>query len=141
MGGLYRDQGAEVVSEWLISLLQPHIEDAYRRVRENHLLPASIPSLFSSTSSEVAGSALPSYLAGGPRDRRLTALQASVPQRSTAQVGDGAGSRRAATDIPRQRRRSSPGDSENGGPSGKQGMFSPRRGLLSNDNSEQTRHT
>ena len=39
MGGLYRDQGLKVVSNWLMSLLQRQIEVAYRSVREDYLLP------------------------------------------------------------------------------------------------------
>lgn len=130
MGGVYRDQGVEVVSEWLISLLQPHVEDAYRKVREDHLLPPeSDPSLSSSTSSEGPGAALPSYLAGGPSDlRRLTALQANVPQRGSAQAGDSVGTRRAVHRGRRRRRRSSTSDGGSGY-AGKQGSFS-LRGLL-----------
>jgi ribonuclease-3 len=40
VGGIYKDQGAEVVSKWLISLLRPHVEDAYRSVQEYYLLPS-----------------------------------------------------------------------------------------------------
>jgi len=119
VGGLYRDQGAEVVSEWLISLLRPHVKAAYRSVREDYLLPPETeppqqfeaptaygPSFLSSTSSEGAGPDLPSYLATGPRDHhRLTAPQADVLQQSSTQAGDGVGTRRAVTDTPRGRRR------------------------------------
>lgn len=143
VGGVYRDQGVEVVTEWLISLLQPHVEDAYRKVREDHLLPPETgdasrletstpfdPPPFSSTSSEGAGPALQGYLAGWPRDHRpLTALQASVPQQSSAQAGDGVGTRRAVHRGRRRRRRSSPSDGGSGY-SGEQGTFSLRKGLL-----------
>jgi hypothetical protein len=119
-----------------MSLLRPYVEGAYRRVREEHLLPpettAYKPSPFSSTSPERGGPALPSYPAGFPRDhRRLTALQASVPQQSSAQAGDGVDTRRAVTDKPRgrrRRRRSSPKDGGSGD-AGEQGKFSSR-GLL-----------
>jgi hypothetical protein len=40
VGGVYRDQGNEVASNWLKSLLRPHVEAAYRSVREDHLLPS-----------------------------------------------------------------------------------------------------
>jgi hypothetical protein len=120
VGGLYRDQGLEVVSKWLISLLQPHVEDAYRKMREDHLLPpetdavsqleapASIDSsLLSSTSPEGAGPVLPSYLAGGSHDhRRLTALQAYVPLQNSAQAGDDVGTRRTVARGRRRRQRS-----------------------------------
>jgi len=38
VGGVYRDQGADVVSSWLISVLRPHIKAAYRIVRDDYLL-------------------------------------------------------------------------------------------------------
>ncbi|KAF8492174.1 ribonuclease III domain-containing protein [Russula emetica] len=128
VGGVYRDQGADVASNWLISLLRPQVEVAYRSVREDHLLSpdTEVPqqletptardsSRFSSTSSEGASPALPSYFAGGPRDhRQLPAPQASMPRQSSGQAGDGVDTRRAVTDNPRvrrrRRRRSSPRD-------------------------------
>jgi len=39
VGGVYRDQGAEVASNWLISLLRPYVEVAYRSIRKDYLLP------------------------------------------------------------------------------------------------------
>ncbi|KAN0118357.1 Ribonuclease III domain containing protein [Russula decolorans] len=127
VGGVYRDQGAEAASNWLISLLRPYVEVAYRSMREVHLLPpeTEIPrqletptthdsSSFSSTSSDGASPALPSYPAGRPRDhRQLPPPQANMPRRSSAQAGDGIGTRCAVTDKPRvrrRRRRSSPRD-------------------------------
>ena len=93
-----------------MQLLRPYVEGAYRRVREEHLLPpettAYKPSPLSSTSLERAGSALPSYPAGFPRDhRRLTSLRANVPEQSSAWTSDDVDSRRAVTDKPRGRRR------------------------------------
>jgi hypothetical protein len=145
VGGVYRDQGAEVVSKWLMSLLRPHVKVAYQSVRKDYLLPpvteapspveASTsynPSPFSSTwttSLEGAGAAFPSYLPGFPRDhRQLTPPEASVPQQSSAQEGDGVGTRRAVNDRPRgrrRRRRSSLKDVGRGD-TGEQGTFSPR---------------
>ena len=48
VGGVYRDQGADVASNWLISLLRPYIEIAYQSAREVRLLddqenPHSLP--------------------------------------------------------------------------------------------------
>ena len=133
MGGVYRDRGPDVASDWLMSLLRPYVEGAYRRVREEHLLPpettAHKPSPFSSTSSERAGPGLPSYPAGFPHDlRRLTPPQTSVPQQSSAWAGGGVDTRRAVTDKPRgrrRRRRSSPKDGGSGD-AGEQGKFSSR---------------
>jgi len=146
VGGVYRDQGPDVVSNWLISLLRPHVEVAYRIAREDHLLPpeteaprqleAPIPrdsSRFLSTSSEGASPALPSYLAGGSRDHhQLTTLQANTPRQSSTQANDGVGTRRAVTDRrhgrPRRRRYSQrDGGSED---VGKQRRFLCGGGLL-----------
>ena len=138
VGGVYRDQGAEVVSEWLTSLLQPHVEVAYQSVRKDHLLPdievpqqretptARDSSRLSSTSSEGASPASLIYGAASSRDhRQLPTAQANMRRQSSAQAGDGVGTRRAVTDKPRarlRRRRSSPrdGGSED---AGKQVLF------------------
>jgi len=145
VGGVYRDQGAEVASNWLISLLRPHVEVAYRSVRKDHLLPldsdteaprqlemptARYSSHYSSTSSEGASGALPSYLAGSPRDHRTP--QANMPWQSLAEAGGDVGTRRAVTDKPRgrrRRRRSSPrdGGSEDAGSHYADGTLSQRR--------------
>ena len=119
MGGVYRDQGAEVASKWLMSLLRPHVKVAYQSLREAYLLhpvteaplPAEAstaykPSPFSSTSLEGAEAAFPSYRPGFPRDHyRKTLPDVSVPQQSSAQAGDGVGTRRAVNDRPHGRRR------------------------------------
>jgi hypothetical protein len=139
VGGLYRDQGVDVASNWLISLLQPHVEVAYRTVRKAHHLPldTEVPrqletpttpdsSRFSSTSSEGVSPALASYFAGGSRDhRQFPTSQANMPWQGSAWAGDGVGTRHAVTDKPRvrrRRRRSSlrDGRSED---AGKQGHF------------------
>jgi hypothetical protein len=138
VGGLYRDQGLEVVRKWLTSLLQPHVEDVYRTMREDYLpapleteavsqleAPASFgSSLLSSTSLEGAGPVLPSHLAGGSHDHhRLTALQAYAPLQSSAQAGDGVGTRRAVARGKRKRQCSSPNDGRSG-ETGEQGTHS-----------------
>jgi ribonuclease-3 len=41
VGGLYKDQGLEVVRAWLSELLLPHIRSAYATVRAEHGLPPS----------------------------------------------------------------------------------------------------
>jgi hypothetical protein len=141
VGGVYRDRGNEVASNWLRSLLRPHVKAAYRRVREDHLLPPETeappqfeaytpydPSLFSSTSSGGASLAHPSYPGGGAFDRRrLTAPRANVSQQSMAQA-DAVDTRRAVVDRPRsrrRRRRSSPRD----GGSDDAGKFSSMKGF------------
>ena len=107
-------------------------------MRKEHLLPdtesaqqletptARDAAQFSSSSSEEASSALPSRLVGGPRDhRQLPTRQANMSRQSSAQAGDGVGTRRAVTDKPRvrlRRRRSSPRDGRSED-AGKQGRF------------------
>jgi hypothetical protein len=118
VGGVYRDQGADVASNWLISLLRPHIEVAYRSMQKDHLLPpdaeapqqletpmTSDSSRFSSTSSEGASPTLPtqSYLAEGSRDhRQLPTPQADImmPRQCSAEAGDGVGAHRVVIDEP-----------------------------------------
>jgi hypothetical protein len=92
VGGVYRDQGGDVVSNWLMSLLRPYVEVAYCIMREEHLLPETVvppqlgaPTVYtrspvSSALSEGAELGSPSYLSGFPGDpRRLTAPLAGVP--------------------------------------------------------------
>jgi hypothetical protein len=110
IGGIYRDQGAKVASDWLISLLQPHVEDAYRSVLEDHLRPPDTPRqletpdslLFASASesSKSASPALPSLFEGGARDHRQLLTQANVLRQ---------------TDKPRVRLRRQRSSSTNGG--------------------------
>jgi ribonuclease-3 len=39
VGGLYREQGLDVVRKWLRSLVLLDIREAYETVRREHLLP------------------------------------------------------------------------------------------------------
>ena len=39
MGGVYRDQGHEVVSKWLMSLLRSEVEATYQIMQGGGLLP------------------------------------------------------------------------------------------------------
>ena len=113
MGGVYRDQGLDVVSKWLKSLLRPKVEVAYQSMREDYLptpiimtkteAPSRLEapsSPFSSTSLEGAGTAFPSYLPSFPRDhRQLTTPEASVPPQTLALAGDDVGTRRAEISL------------------------------------------
>jgi hypothetical protein len=78
VGGVYRDQGFDVVSNWPMSLLRPYAEVVYRNVWEEHLLPETVvpphlgaPTVYtrspvSSALSEGAKLGSPSYLSGFP---------------------------------------------------------------------------
>ncbi|KAH9980757.1 ribonuclease III domain-containing protein [Russula compacta] len=133
VGGVYRDQGMEVVSKWLTPLFQPHVEAAYRDLRKVHLLPpesaaaqqpgtstAHYPSPPPFTPQEGARPALPIHLGGDPSElRRTIPLQANVPQQGLGQpLGDNGAPprtmgrrrrRRRYTDGTRFERRSSIG--------------------------------
>jgi len=43
VGGLYREQGLDVVTRWLRSVFQLDIKEAYESVRREHLLPPLSP--------------------------------------------------------------------------------------------------
>jgi len=43
VGGLYREQGMGPVNEWLRSLFQLYVQDAYENIRREHLLPPMQP--------------------------------------------------------------------------------------------------
>jgi len=45
VGGLYREQGMDVVTRWLRSVIQVGIRDAYESVRREHLLPEERPEI------------------------------------------------------------------------------------------------
>ena len=147
VGGVYRDQGAEVASKWLMSLLRPHVKVAYQSVRKDYLLPpvteatwpveastAYKPSPSSSTSLEGAEAALPSYLPGFPRDHfQNTPPDVSVHQQSSAQAGDGVGTRRAVNDRPHGRRRRRSFSSDGGsGDAGEKGTSSIINSMILN---------
>ncbi|OCB87517.1 phosphoadenylyl-sulfate reductase [Sanghuangporus baumii] len=46
VGGLYKDQGLEIVRNWLTALFLPYVKEAYRVCRNQHGLPSPPPSPF-----------------------------------------------------------------------------------------------
>ncbi|KAL5487958.1 MET16 [Sanghuangporus weigelae] len=46
VGGLYKDQGLDVVRSWLTALFLPYVKEAYRVCRNQHGLPSPPPSPF-----------------------------------------------------------------------------------------------
>jgi hypothetical protein len=134
VGGVYRDQGLEVVRKWLISVVQPHVEAAYQYLRNDSLpravlyprVPATSPPQPASTSSEGAGPVLRSRLARHPDDPQRN-LRDNIPHQGSGLVGKGAANHPKDIEQSRshhQRRRSSQGD-------GRSGESGKRRGLLS----------
>jgi hypothetical protein len=112
VGGVYRDQGLEVLSKWLNTLFQSRVEAAYRNLRKLHLLPpetSDLPQPVAPTArypSPDAGPALLGRLAGH--------LGATHPE---------------SIDRPNRRRRRSSSPREDGGANaGKQGDVHVHRG-------------
>ncbi|KIY52284.1 ribonuclease III, partial [Fistulina hepatica ATCC 64428] len=56
IGGLYTEQGLDIVRTWLSDLLRPYVQASYQRVRESHGLSRNVaplpPPQMSSTSSD-----------------------------------------------------------------------------------------
>ncbi|KAH9979714.1 ribonuclease III domain-containing protein [Russula compacta] len=77
VGGLYRDQGLKVVTEWLTSLFQSRVEAAYQNVRKEHLLahattaaeqPRAPGTTSPSPSSSTSEGVVPALLSHPARD-------------------------------------------------------------------------
>src|SRR5260221_14178503 len=105
MGGLYRDQDLEVVTEWLRKLMRSQVEAAYQTVRKEYLLPPTAtaassqsgvpttdyPSPSSPTASESVGPDTSSHLAEDPGDsaRRMPPPQADASKQRSGRPGGG----------------------------------------------------
>ena len=140
MGGLYRDQGLEVVRKWIIPVIQPRVEAMYQNLRDDYIpeaipltrIPTSPHPLPSppSTSLESAGHALPSRPARDSGDsHRSLRPRTNVSQQGSERVRGGVENRPEDVDKSksnRKRRRPSQGDGRNGD-SGKQGLVLLRK--------------
>jgi hypothetical protein len=138
VGGVYRDQGFDVVSKWLSSLIQRQVEDAYQTVRKEYLLP---PTTVASpqtggpttrypsppTSSRGARPDAPSHLAGdrGDPSQRTSQPQADLHQQGPRNAGSGPPDVAERPSHKRRRRRSNPKEG-NSNVAGEQGRFSSR---------------
>jgi hypothetical protein len=144
VGGVYRDQGFDVVSKWLTELIQRQVEVAYQTVRKEYLLPPTTavasPQTWGPktrypsppTSSRGARSDASSHLAGdcGHPSQRISQPRADLPHQGPRNAGAGGGVS-GPPDVAerpshkRRRRRSNPkeGDSR---VAGEQGRFSSR---------------
>jgi hypothetical protein len=127
VGGLYRDQGLDVIRTWIIPIVQPHVEAAYQNLRDDYLpeailLPgvstASYPSPPpSSASSEGAEPPLPSRPARDPDTHRSPRPRVNVPQQGSGRVGGGVEDHLEGIDQSRsgqRRRRSGQGNGRSG---------------------------
>lgn len=134
MGGVYRDQGLEIVKKWLIPVVQPRVEAAYQYLRNDSIpkavsyprAPTTPPPQPASTSSERAGPTLQSRLAQHPGEpQRSLPPRDNVPHRGSGRVGRGVANYPKDVDQSRsrhwhQRQRSSQEDGRSGD-SGKHG--------------------
>jgi hypothetical protein len=138
VGGLFREQGLEVVRKWLNAVFQPHVEAVYQYFRKDYevqavLQPrvptASYPSPPSFETSERVGPGLSSRPTG-ERHRSLPPRNNEL-QQGSGRVGGSMENRPEVIDqssSKRRRRRSGQVDSRRGDP-GKQGLVSPRHFL------------
>ena len=142
MGGLFREQGLDVVRKWLNSVFQPHVEAVYQYFRDDYLMlpgpqavlqtrvpTASYPSPPSIKVSEGMGPGLSSR-STGERHQSLPP-RPNEPQQGSGRVGGSMGNRPEVIDQSRnnrRRRRPSQVDSRRGVP-GKQGLVSPKHFL------------
>jgi len=152
VGGIYKDQGFEVVSKWLSSLIQCQVEAAYQTVRKEYLLPptttAAAPQTGGPTtrypspptSSRGARLEASSHLAGdrGGHSQHITHAQADARQQGSGKAGGGDGAS-APPDVinqsshKRRRRRSNPKEGDTGvaGPDSRRAEGAPpQRRLL-----------
>ena len=140
MGGLYRDQGLEVVRKWIIPVIQPHVEAMYKNLRDDYrpeailqprvsaVPPPSPPS--SSAPLESAAPASPSPPAQVPDDsHRNLRPRTNTPQQRSGRVGGDVKNYPRDVDKSRsnrRRRRSSQVEGRSGD-SGRQRLVSSRR--------------
>lgn len=128
MGGLYRDQDLEVVTEWLRKLMKSQVEAAYQTVRKEYFPPPTstststaasppsgvpttdYPSPSSPTTSEGARpDTTSSHLAEDPDDsaRRMPPPQADASKEGSGRAGGDTGNslRSDSVTVGRKRRR------------------------------------
>lgn len=82
MGGIFREQGVDVVKSWLDPLFEPLVDNAYQSQRRDHLLPE--PSAPATPSPTPSPSPPPQWAAAAPNLPRSTAgclTEANVPGR------------------------------------------------------------
>ena len=141
MGGLFREQGLEVVRKWLNSVFQPHVKAFYQHFRNDYLMPgpqavllprepaASYPLPPSSIVSE--GMAPGSSNRPASERHRILLPRTNELQQGSGRVGGNTGNRPEVIDQSsnRRRRRSRQVDSGRGDP-GRQGLVSLRHFLI-----------
>jgi hypothetical protein len=136
VGGLFREQGLEVVTKWLNAVFQPHVEAVYQYFRNDYLMlsgpqavlyPRVPTASYPSPPSEGVGPGLSSRPTG-ERHRSLPP-RTNEPQQGSGRVGGSMENRPEVIDQSRsnrRRRRSGQVDSSRRGDPGKRGLVSPR---------------
>ena len=134
---MFREQGVEVVTKWLNSVFQPHVEAVYQYFRNDYLMLSEpqailyprVPTATYPSPRRHSDGAGPS-LSSRPTGERHQSLppRTNEPQQGSGRVGGSMGNRPEVIDQSRsnrRRRRSGQMDSRRGDP-GKQGLASPR---------------
>ena len=138
---MFREQGLEVVTKWLNSVFQPHVEDAYQYYRNDYYLvpcPQAVPQLRVPTASypspplSTESEGVRTRLQSRPTAERQRSppLRTNGPHQGSGRIGGSAGSPEVIDQSrsKRRRRRSTQADGGRGDP-GKQGLVSPRHFL------------
>jgi hypothetical protein len=118
VGGLFREQGLEVVKEWLNPLLRPRIDDAYQAESREHLV--LVPAAPATTSSPPPQSAAPSPSPPGGAienpDRTIhSRLRSRTTQNSPRQTPRVASPLQREADRPNSKRKRRGGTLRDGG--------------------------
>ena len=138
VGGLYRDQGLDVIRKWIIPLVRPHVEAAYQYLRDDYAPEAiSMPGVPmapypspppSSASSDGTGPASQSRSARDLDSHRSLRQRVNVPPQGWSRVGGGVENHPKDIDQSRsndRRRRSGQGNGRSED-SGEQGLVLSR---------------
>jgi len=103
VGGLFREQGLDVVKEWLNPLFRPRIEDAYQAESRDHLVPSSPPPPSTAPSPSPPGGAIETQ---GRTNLNIHArLRSRTTRNSSAQTPRVASPRQREADRPNSKRK------------------------------------
>ena len=83
VGGLFREQGLDVVKEWLNPLFRPRIDDAYQAESREHLVPASAAPATTSSPPPQSAAPTPSPPGGTTTETPDRTIHARLRSRTT----------------------------------------------------------
>ena len=129
MGGLYREQGLEVVTKWLNSVFRPPVEAVYQYYRDDYLMQPELPrgptASYPSPPAKLSEAAGPGQSPSRPTGERHRSPRTNEPHQGSGRVDGSMENRAEVIDQSRsirRRRRPSQVDSRRGNP-GKQGQL------------------